>query len=407
MNTIWPAEINGVTGVKSTESWVDEIETPKNWLNLFEIDLVNRFDLQMFAAEDEGRTEDPTDRRKREEREKGNVPKSNDLASAAVLLGTALTLMFTATYIYRQCIQVFKRYLGNKDLFMMNEAQLLQLLPDALMETAKIVGPVLIAAVLMGILGNVVQVGLLFTGEPLAFKPERMIPDFKRVLPNRRTLYNLGKTIVEVLVVGFGAYLLIVDDFIPMLKSANMGLAQAIGMFAWVAFKLIIVLAILFLGLSIVDYFYQRFEYIENLKMTISEAKRERKDDEGDPLIRQKQRDRSFELRRRRNMLEEVPKADVVITNPTHFAVALIYDPTNTTSNAPVVVAKGADGFAFEIRRVAIENNVPIQENPYLARMLYNEVEVGKEIPEQLYKVVSLVFAKLEGFQQKMRSANA
>ncbi|MCB1324359.1 MAG: EscU/YscU/HrcU family type III secretion system export apparatus switch protein [Leptospiraceae bacterium] len=358
------------------------------------------FDLQRFAAEDEGRTELPSDRRKREEREKGNVPKSQDLASAIVLIGTVVTLFLGGTLILRQIMQVFERYLSYDFMSMtrFEFTDLRQLAMDLFFQTGKIVAPIMIAAVIMAIVGNVSQFGLFFAPRALEFKPERLIPDFKRVLPVRRNLFALGKIIIQVVIIATAAYILIVDDYIPMLKSANMELNQAIPLFAWVAFKLLIVTAIILTVLAIPDFFYQRFEYMENLKVTVSESRRERRDEEGDPMIRQRQRERAYDLRRQRNMLQEVPRADVVVTNPTHFAVALQYDPGNT--HAPVVTAKGADHLAYLIRTIARENNVPVEENPRLARTLYDEVEVGQEIPETLYRVVSMLFARLNRFRK-------
>ena len=162
-----------------------------------------------------------------------------------------------------------------------------------------------------------------------------------------------------------------------------------------------IVCAVLLLALAIPDYFFERHEYMESLKMDVSEVKRERKEDFGDPLVRLRQRERYLQMTRQRNMLKEVPKADVVITNPTHFAVALLYDPD--ISNAPRLLAKGQDAFAHEIRRVAQEHGILIEESPELARTIYREVEVGKEIPERLFRAVSLIFAKLEKFSRKVR----
>lgn len=366
-----------------------------------------QFQLQLFAAEDEGRTEAPSDRRKREEREKGNVPRSQDVASSAVLLGTVAALFLAGGWIAGQCMQIFRIFLDQdySVLTALNVEELRALGLQIFWRTALIVTPVMVAAFVMGIAGNVVQFGLLFTAQPLAFNPERLIPDFKRVLPVRRTLYNLLKILVQVILIAVAAYIIIIDDFIPMLKSGDMGLSKALTLFAWAAFKLLVVAALILLGLAIPDYFYQRFEYMENLKMTVSEAKRERRDDEGDPLIRQRQRERGFQLRRQRDMLREVPQADVVITNPTHFAVALRYDPAKNP--APIVIAKGADNLAFLIRTIARQNDVPIEENPRLARVLYEDVEVGREIPETLYRVVSMIFGRLRRFRGSVAAGMA
>ncbi|MBW7859337.1 MAG: EscU/YscU/HrcU family type III secretion system export apparatus switch protein, partial [Leptonema sp. (in: Bacteria)] len=158
---------------------------------------------------------------------------------------------------------------------------------------------------------------------------------------------------------------------------------------------------ILLLLISIPDYFYQRFEYLENLKMNISDVRRELKEDVGDPLLRQRQRERAMQMRQNKQMLDEVPRADVVITNPTHFAVALVYDPV--AAAAPVVIAKGQDSFALMIRRIARESNVHIEENQPLARALYDQVEVGAEIPENFYRSIVLILQKLQRFQRMAR----
>lgn len=357
------------------------------------------FELQRFAAEDEGRTEDPTERRQREERQKGNVPRSQDVASSAVLLGAVAALFLAGAYILGASISVFRSYLDTDyaALASMSQEEIKQYALGVFWRTAVIVAPVALGSFIFGIIGNVSQFGLLFTAEPLAFKFERIIPDFKRILPVRRTLYNLAKIMVQVVLISIAGYVIIVDDFIPMLRTANMGLTQALTLFAWSAFKLLVVTALILLALAIPDYFYQRFEYMENLKMTVSEAKRERRDEEGDPMIRQRQRDRGYELRRQRNMLKEVPRADVVVTNPTHFACALRYDPNE--AQAPMLIAKGQDHLAFVIRTIARENGVPIEENPQLARVLYRDVEIGQEIPDTLYRVVSMIFARLSKFR--------
>ncbi len=364
------------------------------------------YDLQRFAAEDEGRTEDPTERRQREEREKGNVPKSQDVTSAAVLIGTVAMLFLAGSLMLRMILHVFRHYFEYDfsvvGTYALEDIQAVAM--NVFWYSALITAPIGLAAFFFAIVGNVSQFGLLFTLQPLSIKPERMKPDFKRVLPARRTLVNLLKIIVQIILIAGSSYLITVDDYLPMLKTANMDLPQAITLFAWVAFKLLVVAALILFAVAIPDFFYQRFEYMENLKMTVSEARRERKDEEGDPMIRQRQRDRAYELRNRRNMLEQVPGADVVVTNPTHYAVALQYDPGQ--AQAPLVIAKGTDHLAFLIRNIARENNVPIQENPQLARTLYAEVEIGQEIPETLYQVVSMIFARLDKFRSST-GANA
>lgn len=360
-------------------------------------------DLQRFAAEDEGRTEDPTERRKREERERGNVPRSQDLPGALILLGSAVMLFLFAGFMAERIFQVFRIYLSRIASVGtgFGEEEVRLLLRDFFFQTGAIIFPVLIIAMILGVVGNLVQVGFMFTTRPLEFQLQRLIPDFKRVLPVRRNFVNLIKVLVQVIAVGFLAYFIIIDDLIPMLKTSGMELRGAVALFGSIAFKLLIATGVFLFAISIPDYYYQRFEYLESLKMTISDVKREMKEDVGDPMLRQRQRERAMQMRQNRQMLDEVPTADVVITNPTHFAVALRYDPLQ--ASAPLVVAKGLDSLALMIRRIARENGVHIEENPPLARALYDQVEIGEEIPENFFRSIVLIFQKLERFRRMAR----
>ena len=371
---------------------------------------IQSYDLQRFAAEDEGRTELPTERRKREERQRGNVPRSQEIASTAVLFGAIVALFLTGIYMFSTSQKIFQSYLewdfgSTRELSNIEAIRLLIL--DMGIETAKIVGPLLLSVLLMAIIGNVSQFGLLFSMYPLGMRWEKIRPDFRRILPGKRTFFNLSRILLQVILISGAAYVVIVYDYTAMLKAANMGLSQAILLFAKVAFKLLVVATFVLALISIPDFLYQRHEYLEKLKTTLSEAKRERKDDEGDPLIRQRQRERSHELRKQRNMLQDVSTADVIITNPKHVAVGLKYEPQS--SQAPILVAKGSEHLAFIIRNIAREHKIPIEENPPLARALYEEMDIGQEIPETLYKVVSLIFSKLERFQEadKVEAAKA
>ena len=270
---------------------------------------------------------------------------------------------------------------------------------EASLYTGKILAPLLVVAVLIGIIANISQFGFIFTAYPLGFRLDRMKPDFKRIFPGKRTMFNLGKVTAQILLISVVAGVIIVNDYLSMLKTANMGLARAILIFAYVAVKLLFVAAMVLGIISIGDFLFQRYEYLENLKVTISEAKRERRDEEGDPLIRQRQRDRAYELRKQRNMIQDVAEADIVVVNPTHFAVGLKYE--SEMNQAPLLIAKGVDHLAYLIRNIAKEKGIHIEENPPLARALYNDVKIGQEIPETLYRVVSLIFAKLSRFQTK------
>ncbi|MCB1174692.1 MAG: EscU/YscU/HrcU family type III secretion system export apparatus switch protein [Leptospiraceae bacterium] len=361
------------------------------------------FDLQRFAAEDEGRTEAPTERRQREERDKGNVPKSSDLTGATVFLGAVIVLFLSGSYIFNGIMDVFRFYLSEdfNSIVNLNIEDIKRIGFELFMHIAWIITPVMTVSVIMAVAGNVSQFGLLFSLQAIQFKPERIMPDFKRVLPVRRNIVNLLKIIIQVLIVGSAAWLIISQDYLPMLKAANLSLQQAIVLFAWTAMKLMLITGLVLFLIAIPDLVYQRFEYMENLKMSVAETKQERKEEEGDPLLRQRQRERGQELMRsQRNMLASAATADVVITNPTHFAIALRYDRESAGVDAPVVVAKGTDHMAFTIRQIAKKNNVHIEENPPLARVLYNRLDIGDQIPVDLYQAISIIFSKLNRFRQ-------
>lgn len=360
-------------------------------------------DLQRFAAEDEGRTEEPTERRKREERERGNVPRTNELPSALILLGTILVLFFISTYMVSQMMQIFHTYyslISQIHSFSMQDS--IEILKNLFIHTGTIVLPIVLIAFIFGIVGNIIQVGFLFTLYPLRFQIQRIIPDFKRILPTRRNIINLIKTLSQIILILIVTLLLIYEDLIPMLKTANMDLKSAIKVFAIVSFKVLIVSGIILLIISILDYFYQRYEYIENLKMTVSEVKQEIKEEIGDPLIRKRQRERALEILQSRTSLSKVKEADVVITNPTHYAVALQYN--YPFDKAPRVIAKGKDHIAILMKNIAKENHIPIEENPPIARELYRRVDVGQEIPEEFYKTVALIYQKLQKIKNLIRT---
>ncbi len=357
-------------------------------------------DLQRFAAADEGRTELPSERRKREERQRGNVPRSQEIVSASILLSCVCVLFVLGVSMFGLSKNVFIDFLSI-DYAHVGELIQIENLKHLFYKTCiniiKIVSPLLAVAMIVGIVSNIAQTGFLFTLHPLGFNFSKIKPDFKRVLPTQRAFFQLLKILIQVFFIALSSYIIIKNDYTQMLKSTSMDLQQAIFLFVKVSFKLLAVAGVILALIAVPDFLYQRHEYIENMKITLSEAKRERREEEGDPLVRRRQRDRTYELRKNRSMLEDTAKADVVITNPSHYAVGLLYDLN--TSQAPRVISKGVDHLAFLIRNVARENKVPIVENPPLARALYADVDLGREIPETLYKVVSLVFAKLDKFK--------
>lgn len=357
------------------------------------------FVLTMFAAEDEGRTFDPTERKKQEERRKGRVPKSQDLTGAVVMLAGFITLFFLGEWIITNLTGMMRHYLGdfNQITIPQTPVELGALLRGIVWDGGKLVLPVFIAVLIFGIAGNIVQVGFLFSTEPLAWKWERIKPNFKKVFFSMQMVFNLLKALAKLAAIGFVAFLLISFDYLDVLRTTDMGLGEGMALVSWIGFKLLIVIGVLLLVLGIPDYMYQRYEFIESIKMTREQVKEEHKEQEGDANIKAKQRERGRQMAQGQ-MLDQVPDASVVITNPEHYAVALRY---NENDSQPIVVAKGVDGMAQRIKTIARDNGVEVRRNPPLARSLYADVEIGDPIPAEFFRAVSLVFATLRQFQDR------
>ena len=359
--------------------------------------------LQWFAAEDEGRTEEPSEHKLRKAREEGKVARSGEVTSSLLLLVGIAALGLLATHILRVMIEMITFFLSNSASPNAFSGGLASAFMSFFM---KLTLPVLAVLFLVAILGNVIQVGFLFTVKPITPDFGRIVPHFgrwlRRSVGSPESLFNLAKSIVKVAVIAVIAYLNIRGEIPRLTRLALAPFFSGVTVIAQIAFRLVLEVAIALLAFSAADYWFQRRQHIESLKMSKQEVKEERKMYEGDPLTRSRLRERMREIMRR-NMLKAVPKADVVITNPTHFAVALEYN--RAVMPAPTVVAKGADVMAAKIREVASDNGVAIIENKPLAQALYREVEIGDTIPEKFYEAMSTILAEV--YRLSGRSAEA
>lgn len=375
----------------------------KNPVRIPENDLL-WIDLQWFAAEDEGRTEDPTEYKLRKAREEGRVAKSQELNGALVLLIPALVLVALAPGMMNTCTEMIRFFLLRSTTTEINDPVLVQAF---LRYFIKLVLPIAASAVVAGLASNLVQNGgFIFSVKPIAINMGKISPNFpkyfKRVLFSSEGLFNLAKSLMKVGVIAFVAYLTIRGEVPRLVSMLSTSLWQAIVFVASLAARIILVSAIIFIAISVPDYVFQRRQFIESLKMTRQEIKEEYKQMEGDPLVKSRLRQRMRELLSQ-NMMVNVPKADVVITNPTHFAVAMQWD--RSTMRAPMLTAKGADLQAQRIKQLARENDVPIVENKPLARALYAEVEIGDMIPDEYYQALAVILAKvyaLDSRKQRM-----
>jgi flagellar biosynthetic protein FlhB len=360
--------------------------------NLFEVcetDFI-QINLQLFAEE---KTEEATPHKKQEVRKEGQVCKSSDLNAVAVLVAF-YTLMWL---FYEGFIENLCRYitfsLNDGVLMPLSQGNLGHILLDSSMFLFKFMAPVFTVCMAAGFLVNFGQVGLVFA--PKAIQPKlsniNPISGFKRMF-SKRSLVELAKALLKVVVVGWVAFYLVSRDFENLLLIAD---RDAVGIFMAVAAVLAKVGAGcigVFLVIAVFDYMFQRREFKERIKMTKKEVRDEYKQTEGDPLVKGKIREQQREMARRR-MMQSVPEATVVITNPTHLAVALKYEIGE--QEAPQVVAKGAGYVAQKIIEIAREHDVPIVENKPVARMLYKDVDIGEDIPSELYKAVAEILAMI------------
>lgn len=365
-----------------------------------------RFDLQLFAAEDEGRTEEPTEKKIREAREKGQVAKTTEYPQAVVVLAGCLVIFVFSSWIYDSLAMITKYYFSSFSRLSLTERNIKIELLKLILESGKLLLPVFIAANIAAIIAEISQVGFQISTHPLKldwskikFDPATMI---KKIFFSRQVAVNLIKSIIKVAVIGIVSYLIIASDFEEILKTPDISIPLAVKNIAFIGLKIVIWSALLLLIISVPDYFFQKLEFMESLKMTKQEIKEEFKETMGDPHVRARMREMQRDILMR-NMIREVPKADVVVTNPTHFAVALKYD--RLVMEAPTVIAKGADSMALKIREIARENSVEIIENRPLAREMYSRLEVGDVIPEDLFRAVSFIYAELYKRENRVKQA--
>lgn len=357
------------------------------------------YNLQWFAKDGPGgeKTEPATAKKLREAREDGKVAKSKELVSAVDLIVIFLALKIFISYVGNNFINVFEYiYTAIPDFITNNSVELTSETMMAFFDvvigiSAKIVAPFFLFGFCVTTLVNLVQVGWKVTAKPLKPKPDKFNPinGFKRII-SKDSIFELVKSIVKIVLIIYVAYTSIKGEANNLFILYEIPLLQAVILCGNIIINAGFKISLVYLVVGIVDFIYQKHKFKEEMKMTKQEVKDEYKNTEGNPEIKGRQRQRMREASQRR-MMQDVPKADVVITNPTHLAVALKYDAE--TAKAPVVLAKGEDYLAMKIREAAKENHIEIVENKPLARMLYANVDIGQEIPPELYQAVAEVLA--------------
>ena len=357
------------------------------------------FVLTLFASpEDEGRTELPTERKKRRAREEeGRVVNSVEINQTLVLAITIGLIFILAGYLTHTVGQFFIEIMNK--ISDADNTMNLNALPDIFLNIifliTKTAGIILFAALIVGVGINLAQTRFLFTTKKLKPNFKRIAPtwsNFKeRVFVSPQNLMNLAKILFKMIIIAFLTFTIINGKRNELFNMINMELSQAMQVFFFIVLEMLAKVVIFLIIVSIFDYFFQRRQHIKSLKMTKHEMKEEFKEMEGDPLVKSKLQEMARNIVSR-TMLKSVPEADVIITNPTHFAVALKY---NNGDYAPTVTSKGADNIALKIKEIAKGNDVEIVENKPLARELYYNVDIGEYIPEKLFYVVSKILGEV------------
>ena len=337
------------------------------------------------------KTEQATPRKREESRRKGRVARSQELNSAVVLLAALSGLYLLGGFLFGNLSNFTVSILERSHAFEFTTMNVRLYMLDWAKVFFGTLGPILLIVGIAAFSISLAQVGFMINEEALQFKPNRIDPiqGAKRIF-SKRSLVELVKGVLKISIVGYVGYSVIIPEITRMILLSDASVGDIFSYIGYMAFKVGIYTALAMLIMAIFDYIYQRWEYNKSIRMTKHEVKEEHKQTEGDPQVRMRIRALQRENARRR-MMDAVPDADVVITNPTHYAIAIKYDMDAMA--APKVVAKGQNLIAQKIKDIARESGVPVVENKPLAQTLYKTVDIGHDIPEDLYRAVAEVLA--------------
>ncbi|MBE7444466.1 MAG: flagellar biosynthesis protein FlhB [Planctomycetia bacterium] len=356
----------------------------------------------MGFSSDTEKTEQPTSKRLGDARSKGNVALSPDLNTAASLLFGFVLLYAIGVNIYNSIYKTMKLSLGNLLCNDFTQDSVLYLMSSQIYELMKILSPIFSGFILIGLTTSYLQTGFMFNFGML--KPDmsklNIISGIKRLF-STKSLVKLVFSSMKLIVVGVVSFFYIKKEFsvVNVTSIIDLSLVEIFGMSTKLMYGLALRVSTVLLILAVIDLFYQKWQFKHNLRMTKGEIKEERKQQDGDPLIKSKIRSIQRQMAMKR-MMSSIPTADVVVTNPTHYAVALKYD--GVAMKAPTVVAKGADLIAKRIKEIAKKHKIPLVEDKPLAQTLYKTVEIGREVPQKLYHAVAKVLSYV--YQLKKRN---
>ena len=356
------------------------------------------FDLQLFAGDD--KTEEPTAKKRADAKKKGQVGRSTDMNAAFVLLMGFFIIKLLWENIYQK-IAAYTTYVFSHLNQPVDTENIIRIFIGIIELLAQTALPVMIAILAIGLAVNFFQVGLNFNTEAIGFKLDKLNPinGFGRIF-SKRSLMELVKSLMKIAIIGFFLYDFLIDHLMEMPQFIYFDLPTSLAQISDIIFKMAFEVIGVIMIVGFMDYAYQKWQTTQDLKMSKQEVKDEMKQSEGDPQIKGKIKQKQRQMAMSR-MMQEVPKADVIVTNPTHFAVALKYEKGMV---APQIVAKGQDLVARRIKEIANENRVPIVENKPLARALYASTQVGDMVPAELYQAVAEVLAYVYRLKQRRRA---
>ncbi|MGE5341470.1 MAG: flagellar biosynthesis protein FlhB [Candidatus Omnitrophota bacterium] len=357
-----------------------------------------------MASDKDNKTEKPSERRLSEAAEKGDIPRSKDMVLSLSLLFSVLFFALFIPYLSRTLLESIRLYIGRAGELTLTSSTMTMMGKNIFFTYLKLLMPLFTLLIAIVFIMEVIQAkGLKFIPSNIKIKWEKVffwnqiLSGLKKIIGSVEALFELLKSFVKIIIIGIIAYSSIKDKIPAVLDLSNRTIGDILRLMGALFFKLAINIVLFLLAMAVLDYFWQRYQYTKKLKMSKQDLKDEFKQSEGDPVVKGRQKKIQFQWAMRR-MMAQVPQADVVITNPTHYAVALMYEAKKMKS--PRLVAKGQDLVAFRIRDLAKEHHVPVVENPPVARAIFDSVEIDGFIPESLFKPVAEILAyiyKLKG----------
>lgn len=359
-----------------------------------------KLDLQLFSQE---KTEKATPKKLNEARKKGQIAKSHELPGAFILLFVFMSFVMIGPFYKTKIVGLFGSLFNEWLTMEPTPGNIMSLMTSLMYEMLIMLSPIFAISVLVALLANYMQVGILFTGHPLMPKFSKLNPlqGLKGIM-SMRTVVEFLKAMLKLLIIGLVVFQSLKSEWGQILHLDQLPVTGLLSFVGGITLMLGIKIGVLLVALAIGDFFYKKYEHNKSMRMSKQDIKDEFKSTEGNPLIKGRIRERQRKMALQR-MMQEVPKADVVITNPTHFAVALKYDASKM--DAPVVIAKGMDYVALRIRETAKEHGVITMENKPLARALYDRSEIGDSIPSDLFQAVAEVLAYVYKLKGRVKSS--